>query len=113
MQSRLITSIGVTKMFIERHEHYINGSTATRLSLDYLQYVPGQQMLINGRLPKSHGVSYLLARTQMKEIGDEMGFETLDTMLKVNELDDLKIRDSSELYFKIYRQCVERTKDLL
>lgn len=61
--------------FYEIHEHYKLNSKKTRLATNYLQWTQGQQELIKGQLPRTHGISYYYARQQLQQLGEEMGLE--------------------------------------
>ena len=81
--------------FYELWEHYIPDSKAQRPSLNYLRTAEREQELINGQLPRSHGYSYLLTRSIMEGLGDEMGINFLLNHPELN-----------------YKQCVEATRCL-
>lgn len=81
-------------MLYEIWEFHKYGTKKTRFV--ELKYANGKQELINGVLPRSHGLSYLYCREHFKSLGDTMG---LDLLLKYPD--------------KSYSELVELTKNLL
>jgi hypothetical protein len=67
-------------MFYEIWEHYVNGSKKQRfVSLLYkADNQEQEQLLVNGELPRSHGISYLYMRKMLQEdFGEVMGLDAL------------------------------------
>jgi len=83
--------------FYEVWEHYILDSKAQRPATDYLKFHPGREMELDreGKLNRSHGMSYYLCRQVMERAGDEMGLTFLANHPELT-----------------YAQCVEATKGL-
>lgn len=79
-------------MLYEVWELYHYGSKKSRFV--ELRYTEGEQKLVRGGLPRSHGMSYLYCRQYFKSLGDVMG---LDLLLEHPE--------------KSYSELVELTKN--